>query len=455
MMRLFALCIAFSTTLIAQREDSLAIRKIYTYHLTEGNSYANLHSLCKDVGGRLSGSPQAVKAVEWAKQAMLKAGADTVYLMPVMVPHWVRGAKEKCSMFHDGKTETLAVCALGGSVATPKQGVKAKVIEVSSFQELEKLGEEKIKGNIVFYNVSFDQSFIHTGHAYGKAVKYRSGASLAAKYGAVASVTKSMTTADDDYPHTGVMRYDTLIKQKIAAFAISAKGAEKLSAALSQNKNTELFLYSDCKTFPDELSYNVIGEIKGKEIPDEVIVAGGHLDSWDLGEGAHDDGAGIVQTIEILSAFKKLGMVNKHTIRCIAYMNEENGTRGGLAYEKYAAKENKKHIAAIESDLGGYTPRAIGVEAQKDTLAYYKKWQPLFEPYFVFIKQGGDGEDISALIKLGVPQFSFDPDSQRYFDAHHAVNDVFENVNKRELELGAATMNSFVYLLDKYGAYKK
>ncbi|MEO8762003.1 MAG: M28 family peptidase [Bacteroidia bacterium] len=454
-MRLFILWIALSTTLMAQqREDSLTIRKIYDYHLTESNTYANLHSLCKDVGGRLSGSPQAAKAVEWARKAMLKAGADTVYLLPCMVPHWVRGAKEKCQLFDKDKIETLAVCALGGSIATPVKGIKAKVIEVSSFDELEKLGAEKIKGNIVFYNVSFNETFIHTGEAYGKAVKYRSGASLAAKYGAVASVTKSMTTSDNDSPHTGVMRYDTLIKTKIPAFALSAKAAAKLSATLSQNKNAELFLFSDCKTLPDEPSFSVVGEIKGNQFPNEIIVVGGHLDSWDLAEGAHDDGAGITQTIELLTAFKKLNIANKRTIRCIAFMNEENGTRGGKAYEKIAAKENKKHIAALESDMGGFSPRGIGVDGNRDTLAYYKKWQSLFEPYNLFIKQGGGGEDIDGLKKIGTLVFSLNPDSQRYFDFHHSADDTFENVNKRELALGAAAINSFIYLIDKYGAYK-
>ena len=455
-MRIFILWIAISSALLAQqREDSLAIRKIYTYHLSQSNSYNNLHSLCKDVGGRLSGSPQAAKAVEWAKQAMVKAGADTVYLVSCMVPHWVRGAKEKCQLFNKDKTEILAVCALGGSIATPTKGIKAKVVEVSSFDELEKLGVEKIKGNIVFYNVSFDQTFIYTGNAYGKAVPYRSGASLAAKYGAVASITKSMTTSSNDFPHTGVMKYDSLVKQQIPAFAISAKGAAKLSSVLSQNKNAELFLYSDCKTLPDEPSFSVIGEIKGNEFPNEIIVVGGHLDSWDLGEGAHDDGAGIVQTIEVISAFKNLGIKNKRTIRCIAYMNEENGTRGGKAYAKLAAQENKKHIGALESDMGGFSPRAIGIDAKQDTLFYYEKWQSLFEPYLIFIKQGGGGEDISALKKIGATQFSLNPDSQRYFDFHHSADDVFENVNKRELELGAATINSFIYLIDKYGTYKK
>ncbi|HKC69194.1 MAG TPA: M20/M25/M40 family metallo-hydrolase, partial [Bacteroidia bacterium] len=406
-MRIFLLFTFFANILFAQENtDSITIRKIYSYHLTESKSYSNLHTLCKDVGARLSGSKQAEKAVVWAKQAMLQAGADTVYLVPCMVPHWVRGAKEKCYSIGDSKNkiEPFSVCALGSSVATPTAGITAKVIEVSSFEELEKLGTEKIKGNIVFYNVSFDKTFVHTGNAYGKAVKYRSGASMAAKYGAVASITKSMSTADNDFPHTGTMRYDSLVPQKIPAFAISVSSAKRLSTLLSQDKNIKLYLFSDCKTLPDEPSYSVVGEIRGSEIPTEVIVVGGHLDSWDLGEGAHDDGAGVVQSIEVLTAFKKLGIKNKRTIRVIAFMNEENGTRGGKSYAALAAKENKKHIAALESDMGGFTPKAIGIEATKDTLLYYKKWQALFEPYYIFIKQGHGGTDIDEI--TGVQHFS-------------------------------------------------
>lgn len=439
-----------------QKEDSLTIRKLYSYHLAESNTYENLRSLCKDVGNRLSGSPAAAKAVEWTKQAMLKAGADSVFLLPCMVPHWMRGKAEKCELVEGAKKEPLQVLALGGSIATPAQGIKARVVEVHSFEELEKLGEANIKGRIVFYNVSFEPTYITVGQAYGAAGKYRFyGASRAAKYGAVASVVKSMTSSSNDFAHTGVMEYDSAQKQ-IPCFAVSAKGAVRLAEALSKNKNAELFLYSDCKTLPDEPSFSVVGEIKGKELPNEIIVVGGHLDSWDVGEGAHDDGAGIVQTIEQISAFKKTGIRNKRTIRCIAYMNEENGTRGGESYAKLAAAEkNKKHIAALESDMGGFSPRSISADVSVDTFAYYKKWQPLFEPYMVFIKRGGGGEDISTLIPLGVPQFSFDPDSQRYFDFHHTKDDVFENVNKRELQLGAATISGFIYLLDKYGAYRK
>jgi hypothetical protein len=443
--------------LFAQQEDSAIIRNLYTYHLTKSNTYENLRYLCKNIGGRISGSPQAEKAVEWAKQAMLKAGADTVYLIPCMVPHWVRGQKEKCEAFSNGKSEKFSVCALGGSVATPKQGVKAKVIEVFSFDELDKLNPEKVKGNIVFYNVSFDAALISPGTAYGKTVKYRSaGPSRAAKLGAVATIVKSMTNSTDDYPHTGMMSYDTLVTTaKIPCFAISGKGAAALDKMIAVDKNTEVFLFSDCQTLPDLPSYSVVGEIRGKEIPNEVIVVGGHLDSWDTGEGAHDDGAGVVQSIEILAAFKASGIKNKRTIRSIAFMNEENGLRGGKSYAQYAAKEGKKHIAAMESDGGGLVPRSVGVNVSGDTLRYYEKWSSLLEPYAVSINGHGGGADIGPLQKSGTTQMSLNVDPQRYFDYHHTANDVFENVHKRELELGSAAMNAFIYLLDKYGAYKK
>ncbi len=448
-----------------ENTDSLTIRKFYTYHLTQSNSYENLRYLCKKIGGRISGSPQAEKAVEWAKQAMIKAGADTVYLIPCMVPKWVRGAKEQCVATSGAVKEKLTLCALGGSVGTGKKGITAKVVEVSSFEELEKLGAEKIKGNIVFFNVSFDASLINAGSAYGKAVKYRwAGPSKAAKLGAVATVVKSMTHANNDVPHTGAMGYDTLVKNlttgevlKIPAFALSPNAASTLTKLLAKNKNLQLYLFSDCQTLPDVPSFSVVGEIRGKEIPNEVIVTGGHLDSWDTGEGAHDDGAGVVQSIEIIAAIKASGIKNKRIIRSIAFMNEENGLRGALSYEKFAENEkNKKHIAAIESDGGGLVPRSLGIAVGIDTLVvYYEKWEKLFKPYGVLINAAGGGADIGPLEKIGATQMSLNVDNQRYFDYHHTPDDVFENVHKRELELGSAAMTSLVYLLDKYGVFKK
>jgi Zn-dependent M28 family amino/carboxypeptidase len=437
--------------------DSVVMRNIYTYHLTKSNSYENLRYLCKKIGGRISGSPEAEKAVEWAVKAMKDAGADTVYLVPCMVPKWVRGPKEQGTASSGKTKQKLNLCALGGSVGTGKSGITAQVLEVKSFDELDRLGAEQVKGKIVFFNVAFDASLISTGTAYGKTVKYRwAGPSKAAKLGALATVVRSMTLADNDIPHTGSMTYDTAVAAKIPAFALGPNSASALSKLLVRDKNLKLFLYSGCETLPDVPSLSVVGEIRGKEMPDEIIVAGGHLDSWDTGEGAHDDGAGVVQSIEILAALKATGIKNKRTFRAVAFMNEENGLRGGNAYAKFAQNEKgKKHIAAIESDGGGLVPRSLGVDGGSDTLAYYKKWEKLFVPYQVQIVNGGGGADIGPLEKLGVTQMSLNVDNQRYFDYHHTADDVFENVHKRELELGSAAMTSLVYLLDKYGAYKK
>lgn len=434
--------------------DSLVLRKLYAYHLTQSNTYESLRYLCKQIGCRISGSPQAEKAVAWAKEAMIRAGADTVYLVPCMVPKWVRGPREQC-LVAPGK-EKLSVCALGGSVGTGKKGITASVVEVGSFDELEKMGAEKIKGNIVFFNVPFDPTVIGTGAAYGKAVKYRwQGPSKAAALGAVATLVRSMTFADNDVPHTGSMSYDSLVKEKIPAFALGPQSATRLSKMIAKGKNVKLFLYSGCETLPDVPSYSVVGELRGSSIPNEVIVVGGHLDSWDTGEGAHDDGAGVTQSIEVISALKAAGIKTKRTIRVVAFMNEENGLRGGKSYEAFAEKENKRHIAAIESDGGGLVPRSLGIDAKADTFAYYKRWEKLFEPYLITINQGGGGADIGPLEKIATTQMSLNVDSQRYFDYHHTANDVFENVHKRELELGSAAMTSLVYLLDRYGTYKK
>lgn len=446
----------FSTLLVtAQNQDSITLRKIYDYYLTESKCYKHLETLCKNAPGRLSGSANAAKAVQIAKKAMYDSGADTVYLQPCMVTHWERGAKEICEL-RSGKTKqnkALNSIALGGSVATPESGITAKVIEVKSFDELEQLGEKNIKGKIVFYNVFFNQKNIRPGTSYGEMVKYRfSGASKAAKYGALASVVRSMSSLSNDSPHTGAMGYDTTVsKTKIPSLALSFTAADILSAALKQDGETSLFIKTNCKSFPDAPSFNVIGEIKGSEKPNEYIIAGGHLDSWDNGEGAHDDGSGVVQCIDALGMFKTLGVKPKHSIRAIAFMNEENGLGGGKAYGK-ATEENKwKHIAAIETDAGGFTPRGFGVDTVGGMYKLASTWLTLFRPYFIsYITPGGGGADISPLEKFNVPCIGYEPDGQRYFDIHHTADDTFDKVNKRELELGAAAIGSLIYLIDKY-----
>lgn len=447
------LILVFVNALHAQLgNDSTALRKIYDYYLTESKCYKNLEYLATKIGGRISGSPQAEKAVQWAKQAMIAAGADTVFLQPCMVPHWVRGKKEVCIVSAKGISEKLNICALGSSVGTPAGGTTAKVVEVSSFDELEKLGEAKIKGNIVFYNVFFDARKITTGEAYGETVKYRwAGASRAAKYGAVAAVVRSMSSAHNDFPHTGNMGYDTTVsKVKIPALALSYKAADKLSALLKEQPDLRMKLETDCKNLPEVLSYNVVGQITGTEKKNEFIITGGHLDSWDNGQGAHDDGAGVVQSIEIIEAFKKLGIKPKHSIRAVAFMNEENGLAGGKAYAEAALKNKEKHIAALETDAGGFTPRGFNVDTLNGLYKKAKGWESLFRPYLVDrIDAEGGGADIGPLEKQNVPCIGFEPDSQRYFDYHHTADDTFDKVNRRELELGAAAIGALLYLIDK------
>jgi len=449
---LFALLI--STSALAQT-DSATIKKIFNDALTNGKSYSNLEYLCKKIGGRLAGSPQAQQAVEWTFKAMKEAGADTVYLQECMVPHWIRGEKEQAKVFTSNAKsfKTLPICALGGSIATPAEGLTANVIEAKGIEDLKRLGKENIQGKIVFFNEPMEPTFIATFHAYGKAVMQRwAGAKEAAKYGAVGVVVRSMTLAHDDNPHTGVMSYNDSIT-KIPACAISTNGADWLSNYIKTDKEAKFFFKMNCQTLPDEKSYNVIGEIYGSSKKDEIITVGGHLDAWDNGEGAHDDGAGIVQSIEIIRIYKALGLKPKCTIRAVAFMNEENGGRGGKKYVELAKLKNEKHIAAIESDAGGFTPRGFSSTMGAKQKAKLKSWKTLLEPYGLhdFEREGG-GADIEPLNEeLGTPILELMPDSQRYFDYHHTAIDTFEAVNRRELELGGASMAALIWLISENG----
>jgi hypothetical protein len=437
----------------SQSSDSLIIRKIFTETLVNGDAYDWLRDLTKNIGHRLSGSPQAAKAVEWAKKKMIEAGADTVIMQEVMVPHWVRGEKEKATIVEaNGNKTDVPILALGNSVSTPPEGITAEVIEISNFSEFEKLGKEKIKGKIVFFNHPFKEEHVNTFDAYGEAVKYRwSGPGEASRYGAVATVCRSMTNILDDYPHTGSMRYNDSLP-KIPCCAISTNAADLLSRLLRANNKTKFFLKQNCHFLDSVLSYNVIGEIKGSEFPNEYIVVSGHLDSWDVGEGAHDDGAGIVQSIETIRTLKAANIKPKRTIRAIAYMNEENGLRGGRKYAEIAKNKNEKHVAAMESDAGGFTPIGFGLEMTDEQKKKVQAWAPLFLPYGIYdFMNEGDGADISPLENMNVPRFGLSVVSQRYFDYHHAESDVFERVNKRELLLGSAAMTALAYMLAKYG----
>ncbi|MFC5411153.1 M20/M25/M40 family metallo-hydrolase [Larkinella bovis] len=452
MKKLLLLFCLFTTGAYAQSTDSVTIRKIYNEILTNSPSYEWLRQLTKQIGPRLSGSSGAQKAVDWSKQLMEKEGFDRVFLQEVMVPHWVRGAREVAYIQNGKQKITVPIAALGGSIATSPKGIEAPVIEVKNFQELRELGAEKVKGKIVFYNRPMDPTKLNTFEAYAGAVDQRgNGATEAAKLGAVGALVRSMTTAMDDNPHTGSMRYATGVPL-IPMAAISTNGAELLSKSLKETPGLTFYFKQNCETLPDAKSYNVVGEIRGSEKPDEIIVVGGHLDSWDLAEGAHDDGSGCVQSIEVLRAFKALGIKPKRTIRAVMFMNEENGLRGGIGYADYAKKNNEKHLAAVESDNGGFTPRGFGIVGTPEQRANIMAWKPLLAPYGLHeIGAGSGGADIGPLAQQGVVLLGFKPDPQRYFDYHHTGIDRFETVNKRELELGAASMAALIYLLDKYG----
>ena len=455
-MRILGLMLFLAVTMgFSQTSDEKQIKAIYNTALAEGKAYDWLNYLSNQIGGRLSGSIQAQQAVEYTKKQMDSLGLDKVWLQPVMVPKWVRGTPEFAYIENQpGMTNNVPICALGGSVATPGMGIKADLVEVKSIEELKELGRSKIAGKIVFFNRPMDPTLIRTFEAYSGCVDQRySGAEEAGKLGAVGVIVRSMNLRMDDYPHTGSMSYgDIPVESRIPAAAISTNGAELLSTTLKLNPKVKFFFRQNCKQYDDVESFNVIGEVTGSTYPDEIMVIGGHLDSWDLGDGSHDDGAGVVQSMEVLRLMKVNGYKPQRTIRAVLFMNEENGLRGGNKYAEVAKNKKENHIFALESDSGGFTPRGFSFDSSDANLERVLTWKPLFEPYLVHVfEKGYSGADIGPLKNQEIVMAGLVPDSQRYFDHHHAQNDTFEHVNKRELELGAATMASLVYLFDKYG----
>ncbi len=444
----------FSIVSFAQNTDEIKFKEIYKVALTNSKCYSWLDDLSNKVGARLSGSLGAQKGVEYTKAQLETLGLDRVYLQEVMVPKWVRGEKEVAYILDNKSKISIPVCALGGSVATPKNGLTAAVIEVHSIKEIAELGEDKIKGKIVFFNRPMQPDNIETFTSYGGCVDQRfGGAKEASKFGAVATIVRSMNMRLDDFPHTGAQSYGDLPKdQYIPAAAISTNAAELLSKSLKANPNLKFYLKQSCEQFEDVLSYNVIGEIKGSVYPDRIMVVGGHLDSWDLADGSQDDGAGVVQSMEVLNIFKNIGYKPKNTIRAVLFMNEENGGRGGKKYEELSKANNENHIFALESDSGGFTPRGFSFDTDQANLTKIQTWKGLFEPYLIHsFTKGHSGADIEPITSAKIIKAGLHPDSQRYFDYHHAANDKFDGVNKRELELGAATMAALMYIIDQNG----
>jgi hypothetical protein len=435
----------------AQNTDSLFIRSIYDQALSEGKAYEDLRSLCKDIGARLSGSAEAQMAIEWSNLKMESYGFDKVYLQEIKVPHWERGTKESAWIREkNGKLTSLNLLALGGSIGT--DGIlEGEIVEFSHLDELKKAKRSDVEGKIVFLNQPMDEQQINTFKAYGGCYAIRgNGAVEGAKLGAKAVIIRSLGMPIDDHPHTGSMHYEDDVS-KIPAAAVSTKDAEMLSCKIKEGKS-RLVLEMDCRSFPDATSFNVIAEITGKEKPNEIITFGGHLDSWDTGEGAHDDGAGVIHCLEALRILKELKYQPKHTLRVVFFMNEENGNMGGKTYATWSKERGENHIAALESDRGGFAPRGFNCDGTEEQVKLLESLAFHFKPYELHIfEKGYGGVDIGPLKNefKEIPLFGFVPDSQRYFDFHHAPSDVFENVNKRELELGCGAIGSFIYLLDK------
>ncbi len=451
---IFSLSVIIATASFAQTDEEI-VREVFDQSLSNGMSYTWLDHLSNEIGGRLSGSLNAQRAVEYTKEELEKLGLDKVWLQPVMVPKWVRGTPEFAYVeTAPGKTLNFNICALGGSIATPIEGVKANLIEVQGVEDLKAIGREEIEGKIVFFNRPMKETLINTFEAYGGCVNQRySGAMEAGKLGAVGVIVRSMNLRLDDYPHTGSMTYGDLPNnQRIPSAAISTNDAELLSKMLKLDGSIKFYFKQNCKQLKDVQSYNVIGEITGSEFPKEIILVGGHLDSWDLGDGSHDDGAGCVQSMDVLRLFKESGIRPKRTLRVVLFMNEENGLRGATKYAEEAKRRGERHIFALESDAGGFTPRGFSFDCSDSNYQQILSWKPLFEPYYIHLfERRGSGADVGPLKGDNNVLAGLRPDSQRYFDHHHAANDTFDAVNKRELELGAATMTSLVYLVDKYG----
>jgi carboxypeptidase Q len=416
-----------------------AAARIIGAALTSDRAYARLAHLTDHIGHRLSGSKNLERAIEWAIAEMKRDGLDNVRAEKVMVPHWVRG-EESLEMLTPVPQE-LQMLGLGNSVGTPAEGVSAEAVVVRNFGELERLGEQ-VRGKIVVYNVPFTD--------YGATVVYRlQGASRAARYGAVAALVRSITPVSLQTPHTGGMNYDAN-QPKIPVAAITIETAELLQRMNDRGDRPTLRLKMEAKFLPDAESANVIAELKGSERPDEVVLISGHFDSWDVGQGAHDDAGGCIIAWEAVRLLKELGLRPRRTIRVVLYTNEENGLRGGNAYRDAHRAQLPKHIFAIESDSGTYRPEGLGLAATATPQARsnLREIAKLLSGIGADgIAPTGGGADIGPIMREGVLGASLDVEGSRYFDIHHTPADTLDKIDPRDLQLCVATMAVFAYMI--------
>jgi hypothetical protein len=448
------LTVAFPS--FAQQTDPNAERLI-DHILARSRGYETLAHLTDNIGPRLSGSKNAELAVRWTTQRFREWGID-VRNERVVVPHWVRGEERGRLVSHND--QKLYLTALGGSIATPASGITAEVIEVTSYEQLDQLGRDgAIKGKIVFYNSPMDMQLVESGRAfdaYSKAVIFRGiGASRAAQYGARASVVRSVASASLRTPHTGSMVY-LEGQPKIPAAALSTEDAELVHRLLAKGERVRMHLVLTPRTLPDVASANVIAEIRGSERPNEIVLIGGHLDSWDLGTGAIDNGSGVSMVMETMRVLKELGIQPKRTIRAVLFMNEENGLRGGRTYFANAAarEELHRHIAAIESDAGAAAPVGFISTLEGARLdRVHSRMRPLLSRiapmYFESSKH--TGADTSPLTNAGITGFGLVPDPRHYFDFHHAPSDTLDKVDPKALAQNTAALAALAYVVADEG----
>lgn len=433
------------------QSDSTRIAGFFETSLTDQKGYAALRDLCKSIGHRLSGSDAAARSVVWSANYLKQCGADTVYLQEVMVPKWVRGEPEKARIIAGGNGSDVSILALGGSIGTGQKGLNAQVIETTGLAHFASLPAEQVAGKIVFFNGPMEERHLNTFIAYGRCVGQRwAGAMQAASKGAVGVIVRSVTMSNDSHPHTGSVGYSDTIK-KIPAVAIATRDADKLSAALKNNREVRFWMRTMCTIHPDVKSHNIIAELKGNSSPDEILLVSGHIDSWDVGDGAHDDGAGCVHAAEVIRLFVQTGYRPARTVRVVFYMNEENGLRGATEYAASVKASEQRHLLALESDAGGFTPRGFMFDTDSVSLNRIKQWQPLLRHFYCGdILTGFSGADVAKLRKMCDVLAGYLPDTQRYFDHHHAATDVFESVHPRELQLGAAACAALAYMFDQH-----
>ena len=429
------------------------VNRIFVEALANGEAYITLWDLTHYYPGRLAGSKSLEGAIEFSAKTLGGRGLSQVYFQDVMVPHWERGAPESVQLLTAKGPQTLAATALGNSPATPDGGLTANVIEVRSLAAVEKLGRDQVAGKIIFFNRPMNPAYFRTMQTYAEAGDQRNqGPGVAAKFGAAAALTRSLTLALDDVPHTGNTTFLPGYP-KIPAAALSTAAADQLSAALRADRSAKVRLEIHSRNLPDARSHNVIGEIRGSELPNEIILVGGHLDCWDITPGAHDDGAGVAQALEVMRIFRMLNLKPRHTLRCVLFTNEENGRAGATAYASAAQSLGERHIFAVETDNGGFAPTGFNLgSTQGNVHERAQRWRPLFEPWGIWnFTKGTGGADINALMLQGVTVAGLTPDSQRYFDYHHSAIDTIDKVNPRELHLGAAALTSLIWLVDQQG----